>query len=264
MPSPYRGSVTGPPPGGGYRASDGRSYFEILGVPSGVERIYRALALIIRRCSQEEAAAVDPAVRAYWNGWRLRFDKELGDFRLKLERLAIDTAVTADARTVEWIKLTQVRPDTSKANHMRGNIASRPLGGRLPFGAVGVADIAVLNKTRRSSGGPYWEAQEFGSSAAVGRILPGYFMPGKSRPGDAPSRTHPEFRRQTTGRGVPAMVVKNPIEARGFLRRGVEDAGRYRERRLKTLEADLLRLAASFHASTPPPTRFGTPRPPRR
>jgi hypothetical protein len=255
----YSGPTTGPPGEYvGYPAPDGHSYFEILGVPQGLLHTYAGLQTAIERCLGNAAKSKDPAVKSYWAGSAATLVAARRRFESRLRSLARDTANVATAAVISNIASTRTgRPATSKATHMEGNILSRPIAMSRPTGAVGIADMRVLNRTRRSRGKPYWAAQEFGTDAHVGRILPGYFMPGKSRPSAAEFRVHPEFRRQSRGRGVPAMNIQKPIEERGFLRTGTDIAGAHRRRKLATIEAELVRVVTQV-ASTAPPV----PKPP--
>lgn len=276
----YSGPVTDP---FRIRAPDGRTYFDVLGAPQGLVQMYSLVIQAIDKCRVEERQAqalanaekdaqrraVRQQIVSYWRANGLRLDKALRDFRQALDRIARETAAVADARIVNHIDQTQVRPDTSRGVRMRDSIESRAVPTRPELGIVGIARVATLNKgTRRGGKGqPFWEAQEFGTDAHVGRIVKGYFMPGRSRPSAVQFRQHPEFRRQGRGKGVPAMKIGRPIEERGFLRKGVEDAGRYRARKLKVAERKLvghLQAVASSRPPKPPPAAPGTGRGGRR
>jgi hypothetical protein len=249
----YSGPTTGPPGiGVGYPAPDGNNYFEVLGAPQGLLQTYAGLQRAIERCLGNAAKSKDPAVKAYWTGSAATLVAARRRFESRLQSLAVDTANVATAAVRSNIASTQVRPDTSSSTHMRDNIVSRPVATARPLGIVGIADMSALNRTKRSRGTPYWAAQEFGTDAHVGRILPGYFMPGRSRPSAAEFRVHPEFRRQSRGRGVPAMRVTKPIEERGFLRTGTDIAGAHRRRKLASIEAELVRVMTQVASTAPP------------
>lgn len=248
----YSGPVTDP-----FRrkAPDGRTYFDILNPPKGIVQVYQlTYADIALRQRYAVAPGVTPIEKAYWESTALRLSRAITQFEERLAALAIRTANVADASIRRHIDQTQVRPDTTKQRHMRDNIHSRhvPLPGVAEAGIVGIADMSELNKTTRG-GGAYWAAQEFGTDAHVGRTIRGYFMPGRSRPSQADFRTHPEF--QAAGRG-PQMTIANPIEERGFLRDGVEDAWNYRHRQFASIKAKLMQEITAV-------ARTGKPRSPQ-
>jgi hypothetical protein len=232
----YSGPVTDP-----FRrkAPDGRTYFDILNPPKGIVQVYQ---LTYADIAQRQRYAITPGIssieKAYWESTALRLSRAITQFEERLAALAIRTAAVADASIRRHIDQTQVRADTSKQRHMRDNIRSRhvPLPGVAEAGVVGIADMSELNKTARG-GGAYWDAQEFGTDAHVGRTVRGYFMPGRARPSQADFRVHPEF--QAAGRG-PQMTIAKPIEERGFLRDGIEDAWNYRHRQFASIKAKLL------------------------
>jgi hypothetical protein len=114
---------------------------------------------------------------------------------------------------------------------LRKSVKSRPLPSTFPAGAVGIADIEELDKGTINPSAPtkgaYWRAQEYGTTAHVGRIVPGYFGTG---PGQASSpasaaefRVHPYFEAVLHQRGTPAMVIKRPLQARHFIRDGAAE-----------------------------------------
>lgn len=240
----YSGPVTDP-----FRipAPDGNTYFDVFTGPLGLVPVYKGLAQIITRIEREEIQARANArsaltaqeraawnvYAAFWGSWLSRFQVLTHFFVTQLAEIGRQTAVVADERIRHHIKATQVRPDTSKQRHMEDNVRSRHIAQKAEGAAVGIADISVLDKTRNGNRwGAYWEAQEFGTDAHVGRTVYGYFMPGKARPSQGSFRTHPEFQASRTS---SKMVIKNPIQERGFLRQGVEDAGAFRLRRLNSL-----------------------------
>lgn len=255
----YSGVVTGPPQGsGGYPAPNGHRYFEVLGVPPGLPETRRDIGLLIQRCRAEAASSRDSAARAFWLGWETKFKALNAQVESRLRTIANQTAQVAETAIKEWIDATQVRPDTNKVPGLRDNIAAHAVPTVPHFGMVGVGDMARLNQTRRTGrGDPYWAAQEFGTDAHVGRIVHGYFMPGRNRPSQAQFRVHPEFQAGRGGR----MVIGRAIEERAFLRRGTEDAGRFRERKIAALEQDVIRVMLAFKAARKPRPGGGTPGP---
>lgn len=277
MATGYSGPVTDP---FRLRAPDGNTYFDILQPPHGLDLVYNHLASLIRNCQLQERRAAQAKAQArtakekqawsviqtYWRIWGQRFDKAAFDLVTGLRTIAAQTAQVADQRIKHHIAATATgRPPTSKARHMEDNILSRPVSTRPEGGIVGIADISELDKTQQG-GGSYWAAQEFGTDAHVGRVVHGHFQPGNVRPDQRQFRAHPEFR---AARTAIRMNIQNPIEERGFLRKGVEDAGRFRARKLEALKQRIERLIRDFLVSNAPPAPQiappgGTMRPPRR
>lgn len=109
------------------------------------------------------------------------------NFNRELDDLAKRTAASATDLIKERIRATRARNrgDTGRGAHMRNMVRSRPLPriGGLASGAVGVADLDVLDSLRNPLGnyGPYWRAQEYGTGstevpAQKGRVIRGYFF----------------------------------------------------------------------------------------
>jgi hypothetical protein len=190
-------------------------YYTRIVPPAGLERGYRDLLEAIAGFSTKrrlaDAAEVRAVLAAMWADY---------------ETLARLGAVKADMFVRDRIRQTQVRPDAS--GRLRGSISSRPLPALLPGGGIGIADLDVLdhgtiNPTARDKGS-YWRAQERGTAAHVGRIVPGYFQPGNARPSAQEFRRHPYFEPVSDTRGTPAMVIRRPLRARHFLRDGTDNA----------------------------------------
>jgi hypothetical protein len=145
----------------------------------------------------------------------------------RYEKLAVDGAIHADKVIKRRIHSTAVRPPTS--GRLEGAIHSRPTPvaqTSLPAGAVDIADIAVLDKAAVNprGGGIYWRAQEYGLPVFPDqRPAPGYFMPGTSAPDINEFRNHPYFEQMAYSRGMPALVRTRPLNARRFLRDGVDE-----------------------------------------
>lgn len=181
-------------------------------------RIYsevQRLALIYRQLGQ--------------TGRAIRAIDLMEDVMRRLEAHAVRMSADADEIIRRHIETTRVRPRAS--GRMSSAVKSRPLVTSVPSGAIGVADLDELDKSTPASRMgprhiPYWYAQEFGSEAAVGRIVPGYFQPGNARAAADQFRVHPFFEQvgPKAPRGTPAMVITRPIEARHFLRDGTRDA----------------------------------------
>ena len=113
-----------------------------------------------------------------------------------LDALAKATAIDAQKRMRDQLRLTRKRPDTRMTPQLRNNLIARPEypGGKLATGVVGVADIERLDSVVNPLGpqyGPYWRAQEYGTTAHVGRVIRGFFFgPGG---GGTPSRPQAQY-----------------------------------------------------------------------
>lgn len=150
------------------------------------------------------------------------------------------SAAKADAFIRGRLRATEVGRPSPVTGGLASHIVSIP-GSR---GAFGIASVEELDKTVNArSGGIYWRAQEWGYSGNVGRIVPGYFMPGQSKPSGAEFRSHPYFEQRPAPKGskVPAMRITRPIPARYYLRDGTVEAVAYNAR---------LRIQAEARAST--------------
>lgn len=177
----------------------------------------------IDACRLQAAATPDPLLRRMWRLRENRIRAALQRMWREYEQLGVDAAHQADTFIRQAIKQTAVRPPAS--GRLESAIQSRPLPSTFPAGAIGIADLDVLEKIAARGGGTYWRAQEYGTTAHVGRIVPGYFQPGQARPSAAEFRVHPYFG-QATGRngkapkGTPAMRITRPLHARYFMRDG--------------------------------------------
>lgn len=139
------------------------------------------------------------------------------DMREALLALGRDMAVRATELLKESEKKTQVRPDThgGGGNRLADSLVAEAIDQQLMPGAVGVADLDVLNSLT-----PWWLTNETGSSARVGGRLFGYFHgPGDAQPPDASQfREHPLFQAGSTGDPLSGVgIIHNPIPARKFI-----------------------------------------------
>lgn len=221
---------------------DGRRYFKILGVSPHLIRMYELLL------EASDLARVRPG--AGGRAQSLQIDLLIADVKAQVEANATRTAAFADDAIRAQIEATRVRPPTQgvKPGHssLLGSILSRPVESVLPGGgAVGIADIAelihgTLSPSTNSQTPFYWRAQEFGSDHLVGHTLYGVFQPGNAAPaGPGPNRSHPYFEVRGKGEGTSyKMTVKNPIEERGFLRKGGFEAYEFRRDLHRVTEAD--------------------------
>jgi hypothetical protein len=250
---PYGGPIVDP---FHRKGPDGRTYFDVLDPPRGLGQLYAVLVNHTRRFQAEAAKAQYPAAKAYWNGWRLAFRKGIIDLQRTMAKSAIEAAGVADVVATNVLKATQVRPDTTKQRHLEDTFLSRATPtGAVELGVAGLFDEKKLNQAKRG-GNIYWEAQEFGTDAHVGRVIRGFFVGsgGRARPSQADFRVHPEFQAQ---RGGPPGRIRKPIEARGFLRRGVEAAWKRRDTRIIAARREVDTLLTAFQRSSVPPPPAG-------
>lgn len=219
------------------QAPDGRRYFKLLGVSPHLIRMYELLL------QSAELAALRPTGRIQ----AAQIELLILQVKREVERNARITAIETDAIIRSKIESSRVRPPTlghkNSNTSLASGIRSRAVQSILPGGgAVGIADIeeliaATLAPSTNSQVPFYWRAQEFGSEHLVGKTLYGVFMPGEAAPlGPGPNRSHPAFKVRGRGQGKRyKMIVRNPIEARGFLREGAYDGFALRKRmNLKT------------------------------
>lgn len=170
-----------------------------------------------------------------------RYDAILVRLIEDLDLASRRSAIKADA----FIRSRLRQTESGRPSPVTGSLASHihSVPGRR--GAFAIAELETLDLTVNArSGGIYWRAQEWGYAGNVGRIVPGFFMPGQSRPSGAEFRNHPYFEQRSARKKkskVPAMVITRPIPARYYLRDGTVDAIAYNAK---------LRLDAEARAST--------------
>lgn len=248
-------------------APDGNRYFDILGLVGlrNLVATYDGAARAVDTCRANAGRSIDPRDRIYWNTLAEQIILAIQRFSQSVNRIAADTAAVANARAREHVLATQKRPDPVSRQPMLRNAVqgSRAVPTSLALGIVGVADVSRLDSmTKRGRRGTsYWEAQEFGTDAHIGRIVPGFFMPGRAKPSAAEFRVHPEFqaaagRGGKSPKGTPAMKITRPIEERGFLRMATDDAFAYWSRRMEAPKQRLLRDINRI-MSNPPPSALG-------
>ena len=142
------------------------------------------------------------------------------NFRLELIALENEIAVKATELLVEEEKATRVRPDAegeSAPPHLKDHLVAEPYGAVL-WGTVGIGNEDILNRDV-----PWWETNEEGSSALVGRhALIGVFQPGESKPDAELFRSHPIFEPRAKGEFRGSGMIRNPIPARHFIAKTVE------------------------------------------
>jgi hypothetical protein len=166
------------------------------------------------------------------------------------ETLSADAAIKADSLIRARIRTTAVRPPTS--GRLESGVLSRPLPTTWPAGALGIADLDVLDSTvvnpRFKAAGSYWRTQEYGYAGHVGRIVPGFFQPGQARPSAGEFRLHPYFQQvgPKAPKGTPAMRITQPIHARHFLRDGTNDLIAWRRSEMSRINRRAISALASI------------------
>jgi hypothetical protein len=232
-------------------------YFQRLDPPDGLGQGYVALLDAMDTWELRALAASNPTERVTMLAKREELRRVLEQMWKSYDRLGVDGPRRADQIIRRFIRQTAVRPPTS--GRLESGILSRALPTAWPAGAIGVADIERLDLTAVNPNyhgkgkKSYWRAQEYGYSGAVGRIVPGFFMPGRSRPSAAEFRNHPYFERAgvdpATGKspkGTPAMVITKPIRARHFLRDGTAEFIAWREREMSRINRTAINRMANI------------------
>lgn len=207
-------------------APNGRRYFKILGVSPHLIRMYELLL------DASDLAAIRPGPGG--KAQAVEIDRLIARIREEVDAAAVDTAAQAVSFIRDAIEATRVRD----GGHQRllNAVAAVPVPSVLGSGggSVGIGDIeelehGTLRPSARSKVPFYWRAQEFGSDHLVGHTLYGVFQPGEAPPeGPGPNRSHPFFQVRGKGQKSYKMVVRNPIEERGFLRSGAFQAYEHR------------------------------------
>lgn len=155
-------------------------------------------------------------------------------FRADLNRLALTTGLSFDRlakRNLFPLKRGETHGLPGLFRSIRSRPASTGVAEGLPVGAVGLADIAVLDLARNQHTpgyGPYWEAVEFGTGnvndlghmipTQVGRVFRGYFYDAGGKTG----ATRPLAALRGVGKApvfIPASVKAGARGGRGGLGR---------------------------------------------
>lgn len=210
-------------------------------VVENVVRIHRhysrSFALVEAIIAEERRAGLPPSL-----GTLRLLEASYLKFNRQLDAVAKRTATQADAAIKERIQATRAlnRGDTGRGQHLRNSVRSRALPriGGLAHGAVGVADVRLLDALRNPVGhwGPYWQAQEYGTAAPSargaipaqkGRVIRGaFFGRGFAGSGEPPRREfqglrvgpHPIF--VSSRAGAALFQAAGFTGARGVGRRG--------------------------------------------
>jgi hypothetical protein len=207
-------------------------------VPSFYQRVEGSVAIEEALGTIARTAAILHATGNHARGER--YDEILVKLIEDLDLASRRSAAKADAFIRSRLRNTEV----GRPSPVTGTLASHihSIAGRR--GAFGIAEIESLDLTINArSGGIYWRAQEWGYAGNVGRIVPGFFQPGDSKPSGAEFRNHPYFEQRSARKKkskVPAMVIRRPIPARYYLRDGTIEAVAFNAR---------LRIEAETRAS---------------
>jgi hypothetical protein len=174
----------------------------------------------------------------------------------RLKALSQRIAVYADREIVKILNSKQIRPDTDKGTRLQDLVKSRAVASSPSVGAVQVALLDELNKARRSSGKPYWMAQEFGydwSHPTHQRGIIGFFQPGNVLPGAG--GLHPAFTPNRKGR---RMQPVRDIEPKRFLSGGTDRAAAEWIKGIAIINADAVRSIRRLMGTTPKAPRVRT------
>lgn len=219
-------------------ASIHRDYLTAIKLAREIELTYARAGH--RTLAAQSAATLRELQRAY------------ADFNRDLDRVAKETASNARKAIRGQIAASRVRPDTGNGPHLRDVIRAHPIdvvGGGIATGAVGVADVAVLDQLVNPNSpqyGPYWRSQEYGykfRGQQLTGVIGGFYGAGfgsgpfradsafKGRPGP-----HPLFLVGHTAAGLAASVgfgapkggglvrFTTPLKPRRFIQKGSDAA----------------------------------------
>lgn len=208
-------------------------------VVGNITEIHRAFLEARREAMVSNARDRRPGGRRRRDGEATlnELDRLYAQFNIDLNTAASTSAARATKAIKQRLAVTRVRPETDKPRHLADMIKSRRANviSGIATGAVGIADVAELNKAIDPdfpSGGTYWEAQEYGTFAHMGRQITGYFYGGSAPiapPRGAQFRVHAAFspeglltgpRGGRGGRGT----IRRPLMARYFIRDGADSA----------------------------------------
>lgn len=164
------------------------------------------------------------------------------DFNYRLRKSAVDGSLRALKGMEERLQAHRVRPPAGGSPTLASLLKANPLPPVSGYetGAVGVADVAELNKAvnRHSRGyGTFWRAIEYGTGqhgvpSQVGRVIYGSFMSAGGGDASAPdpgqSGVHPIFvsgYRPGFGQRVSGLgTIGKEIEGRHFIQFGADQA----------------------------------------
>lgn len=142
------------------------------------------------------------------------------ELRDELDALNTSSATYGTMVLKRMEKNTRVRPDAGAHGSVFGNLNDALFVKKLPdIPGIGIVDLDVLDTDV-----PWWETNEFGSSANVGRLIYGTFY-GASDAGPPERdrfREHPLFQPGKNGSLAGGGIIENPIPARHFIAKSIE------------------------------------------
>jgi hypothetical protein len=220
------------------------SYYQRVPPPKGLGGGYVALLDAMDAYEARALTAANATERAALMGKRELVRELLNWMWREYDALGTSASIKADEIIRRRIRQTAVRPPAS--GRLESGVVSRPIPTTWPGGALGVADLEILEKTainpRYHGKGKksYWRAQEYGYAGHVGRRVVGLFE-GTSPPSASEFRVHAYFEqaaRNAQGKapkGTPAMVITKPLHARHFLRDGTDELLLWRQREVSRI-----------------------------
>lgn len=152
-------------------------------VVEDIAQIHRRYARVLTLLA---AAERDPRLRGRYAGRRRQTQLAYANFQRGLNDVARHNATLAEKRMKQRFDQTRARANTGHGGlHLRQALRARPaqIGSRLATGAVGIADIEILNSVVNPASpqyGPFWRAQEYGTGfgevpSQEGRVFRGSF-----------------------------------------------------------------------------------------
>jgi hypothetical protein len=239
-------------------APDGEVYFDILRPVRRVAATFEEMSLTEAAIAKAASRSKDPATKADM----AVLLREMREVRRYMERelstIAVETAAFGTKKIKDNIHKTNVRP--LRTDDLHDSVVCRPINTGIPTAAVGIASIGALDRGTKRPGmkGGYWASQEFGF-VLTARIVPGYFMPGYSRPSPANFRQHPNFEQMQYAKGMPALNIVNDmnIAPRNFIRGSLDEIWQFRHQRVERLKKIVMASLNSVSAGTRANTALG-------
>jgi hypothetical protein len=175
------------------------SYYQRVPPPKGLGGGYVALLDAMDAYEARALTAANATERAALMGKRELVRELLNWMWREYDALGTSASIKADEIIRRRIRQTAVRPPAS--GRLESGVVSRPIPTTWPGGALGVADLEILEKTA---------------------INPRYHGKGKKSYWRAP-------------KGTPAMVITKPLHARHFLRDGTDELLLWRQREVSRI-----------------------------